>query len=452
MKRPMSALVGALLVAGSLTSLVSAAPADTVDRPATVTAPAQRVTGLTDVVSIFNRSNAILPAVQSASTAAAVDAGGAWALGRGATIGLRTVRRDGLAVKAAPTDFQYPLSVTALPVRAIGPIMGTQVSATVAVGQVVMSASGAALNKTRAGDLIDLVADDGGIRTFTVGLVADDVTVGGAEVVISPTMADSLGMVIETRVVLWGFQSRGAIDVALDAAGVSARSDTRIRRSWDAADPDSTLGLVATKQLLGEFAYSVSPLDVVTLTSDWVNAYVPAARELLLAEIPIRARCNNEIRADLVAALTEVAQRGLAGAIDVENTNAFGGCFNPRFNRLSAALGSLSRHAWAGALDTNTVTNAQGATPQMNCDVVRIFRKHKFAWGGNFLTPDGMHFEWVGTRRDQLQYPSKYCPNLAGGATTTGIEADGGSATAKPIAVETTRDTLFADDGWAESE
>ena len=59
------------------------------------------------------------------------------------------------------------------------------------------------------------------------------------------------------------------------------------------------------------------------------------------------------------------------------------------------------------ALDTNTVSNCQGCVPQMNCDVVRIFRKHGFAWGGNFLMPDGMHFEWVGERRDQLSYPSR---------------------------------------------
>ena len=52
----------------------------------------------------------------------------------------------------------------------------------------------------------------------------------------------------------------------------------------------------------------------------------------------------------------------------------------------------------------------------MNCDVVRIFRKHGFAWGGNWRHPDGMHFEWVGEARDGIAYPSRYCANIAGGA------------------------------------
>ncbi len=117
-----------------------------------------------------------------------------------------------------------------------------------------------------------------------------------------------------------------------------------------------------------------------------------------------------------------MAAAGLAGTIDVTNANTYGGCHYPRFNRIGGELGFLSRHSWAMALDTNTVSNCQGCVPQMNCDVVRIFRRHNFAWGGNFLVPDGMHFEWVGERRDQLSYPSTYCPNLVQ-ATTEAVPA-----------------------------
>jgi hypothetical protein len=73
----------------------------------------------------------------------------------------------------------------------------------------------------------------------------------------------------------------------------------------------------------------------------------------------------------------------------------------------------------------------------MDCRVVRIFRAHNFAWGGNFINPDGMHFEWVGEPRNTLQYPSRYCPNVPSGALESfGVQRD-------------SRGTMFADDGWA---
>ncbi len=460
--RLMAVLLGAAVVTSSL---ISASPTGSAvgtlemvigpAGPSGALLPADRITGLTDVVTIFNKGAALSDEVRTQAIAAAGNSGAAWALGRGATVGLRAVRRGAGVVRAAPADFQFPMSVTAIPPNAAGPIMGRDVSAVLGAGQIVMSAKSAALNAAQVGDTVDLLAGDGSIVSFVIGLVADDAALGGTELVFTPAMAAQLGVDIETRIVLWGFPTRGSIDASLVAQGLPG-TDTRIRRSWDPFDPDITLSLLSTKLMLGEFAYNLSDVappetPVVTLGADWVNAYLPPDRELFLAEIPIRARCNLKLRADLIAALTEVSLAGLAPAIDVANANSAGGCFNPRFNRLagSVKLGSLSRHAWGGALDTNTVANAQGAIPKMDCGVVRIFRKHNFAWGGNFLTPDGMHFEWVGSRRDQYQYPSTYCPNLPVVAGTQGARPSGTENQPDETSAATSRESLFAEDGWA---
>jgi hypothetical protein len=100
------------------------------------------------------------------------------------------------------------------------------------------------------------------------------------------------------------------------------------------------------------------------------------------------------------------------------------------------------------ALDTNTVSNCQGCVPRMNCDVVRIFRRHNFAWGGNFLVSDGMHFEWVGERRDQISTPVTYCPNLVSAATQTDADAGSGSGTDASNTADS-RSVLFVTDGPA---
>jgi hypothetical protein len=101
------------------------------------------------------------------------------------------------------------------------------------------------------------------------------------------------------------------------------------------------------------------------------------------------------------------------------------------------------------AIDTNTLGSCQGcAPPDMDCRTVRIFRKHGFAWGGNFLRPDGMHFEWVGERRDLLPYPSRFCQNDVGAGGGSLESPDLGPALlAEPDIGATQRAVMFADDG-----
>ena len=213
----------------------------------------------------------------------------------------------------------------------------------------------------------------------------------------------------DTQMVVWNIPSRAAFDAAVQNFGLVGRTNTKINRSWDARDPDDTLSTARAKSMMGEPWYRVVSGDTIAMHPTWMSTYLTNGRVLMNSSIPIRAQCHLGIVNGLQAALSEIAAAGLGGHIDVGNTNTYGGCFNPRYSRNS---GFLSRHAYAMAIDMNTTSNCQGCVPQMNCSVVRIFRKHGFAWGGNFRQPDGMHFEWVGEARDQIPYPSRYCPNI----------------------------------------
>ncbi|TVR26159.1 MAG: M15 family peptidase [Ilumatobacter sp.] len=426
-----SGLGGAAVAAGAL--------ATRLDGPAVSTVPAERLVRPArdgDVVTVFNVGQLRLE-VATAVERAASAANGAWSPARSASVGLVAVRRGLQSVQRAPSGFRYPMVVTAMPAPVAGAVLDAEVGAVIASGDVAMSERTAGLRGARAGDRIDIVAADGRLQSFRVGLVAADVQVGGAELVMSNGAADRLGITRSTRAVMWGFSSRTAVESALAVNGIPGGiSEVRAVRSWNPPNPDSTLGTARTKELLGEFAYRVNADGSMTQDASWVAANLPAERELLNASIRIRTRCHRVVVDDLRAALADVAAAGLAGAIDVANSNTFGGVHNPRFNRISGELGFVSRHAWAMALDVNTVTNCQGCVPQMHCEVVRIFRRHGFAWGGNFLRPDGMHFEWVGVRRDRISYPSEYCPNPISAQTQTVVTGD-------------SRDLLFADDTFA---
>jgi hypothetical protein len=324
--------------------------------------------------------------------------------------------------------------------------MGHDVAAVLSANTLVMSQRTASLRGAEPGDVVTMRARFGAEVDFTIGdVVADEIT-GGTELLMTPEGAQRIELDRKSRVVMWGFSTREEVDQALEDEGLES-SRIRIRRTWDPFDPDSMLGMAQTKELLGEFGYRVEDDGSVTQELAWQSANLPPGRRLLNETIPISAKCHLLIEPALRAALAEVAAAGAGSVFDIDDANTAGGCHNPRFSRLSqsSTIGFLSRHSWAMAIDTNTRGSCQGCAPPDfavdpgGCTAVRIFRKHGFAWGGNFLTPDGMHFEYVGERRDTLPYPSRYCPNAVDDSLID-REAE--------LATETTqRATIFADAG-----
>jgi hypothetical protein len=436
--------LAALLVGAVGLPVAAAAVNESIDGPAVPTAPAQRISPVaTDVVSVYN-SGELRASVANAAVNAAREAGATIAFGRSASVGMVGLFRGSTPIQLPAPGFSYPMGTTVLPPEAVGGTMGRDVSALLAPDAIVMGATTAGLRGAQAGDVLQLVASRGGIVPFRIAAVLPDARIGGTELLMSPQGADRLGIARLSRALLWNPSSHAVMDAALANNGLVSTS-IRIRRSWDPPDPDNTIGMAQTKALLGEFTYRVNANGSVSQNDAWVAASLPAGRVLLNGSIPIRARCHNVIEPALSAALAEVAAAGLGGTIDVGDANTAGGCHVARFNRLTpdSSLGYLSRHSWGMALDTNTQGSCQGCAPPNfatrpgGCTTVQIFRKHGFAWGGNFLTPDGMHFEYVGERRDLQSYPSRFCPNTAASALT---DAESGI------------DTFFASDGMAVGE
>ena len=333
--------------------------------------------------------------------------------GRAAMFGMTRVERDGKVVQRIRSGMQVPMSTTVQPDEVVRNLMSPDAADALAAGGVVMGESSARFRGAREGDVITLLNHRRRPVTFVIGLVADDDVVGGGDLLMSPEQADRLGAKTVTRYTVTGFRNPDTAASALAAAGFVNGMDYRVRRTWEGENPDATLGLGEAKLLVGEFAYEITKSGKVTADPGWVHQNITPRR--FFSGIPVRAACHRAVWAPLQGALNEIKRTGLEKLIDVDNTNKYGGCFYARLNRISGSLGYLSRHSWGMAFDMNTTTNSQGRPPNLDCRIVRIFRKWGFAWGGNFTPADGMHFEYVGERRDNIDYPSRYCPNVVGG-------------------------------------
>ena len=412
---PRPRLVGWLAAVFVVAAFGAAAVALQLDRAATAGRPALRIDpGLGDVATVFDVQE-IDPEVVEATFRVAEQVGAAAAPSRTASVGLQRVIRGDAVVHAPPDGWLIPIVLLAMPRAAIAGIVGDDIPRLVDANWVMINELTAQMmGGAQAGDVLHLRAVDGSTQPFWIAGVLSYERIGGTELLMTPEAAARLGVVDDTQMVVWNIRSRSAFDAAVDQAGLTGRPNTRVNRSWDLRSPDDTLSTARAKAALGEPWYRVVAGDTIEMHPAWMQNNLPPSRILLSSAIPIRARCHVAVSGALGAALDEIAAAGLGAHIDVGNTNTYGGCFNPRYSRLS---GFLSRHSYAMALDINTTSNCQGCVPQMNCDVVRTFRKHGFAWGGNFRMPDGMHFEWVGQPRDQVSYPSKYCPNTGASST-----------------------------------
>lgn len=427
--RALAATIALTAAAGGTVVLAAA-----LDSPATVSDVADRVDQPVGDLAVAFDIGDVDRFVVEAADRVATRIGGAATVSRSGSLGMQRITRAGATVHAPPSGFLIPMVYISLPRGSVGRVMGSDVSAVLDRDTVVMNEVTAEITGAAVGDVIVMQAANGAAVPLTIAGIRSYDQIGWAELVFDYDVAARLGATNDTRAVIYGIDDRQAFDAAIEAEGLVGRRDTRVSRSWDPPSPDGTLSTARTKVALGEPWYGFTAGGSVTMHPTWKATNLMPGRELLNETIRIRAQCHVAVVGDLRAALAEVAAAGLGGQIDVANANAYGGCYVPRFSRVSGQIGFLSRHAYGMALDTNTTSNCGGCRPQMHCDVVRIFRKHGFAWGGNFRRPDGMHFEWVGERRDQIAYPSTYCPNIvSGGAIPDRIES--GDARSETIGV-----------------
>ena len=152
-------------------------------------------------------------------------------------------------------------------------------------------------------------------------------------------------------------------------------------------DPDAAQTAVLTSgsaaDVVGTFNYTVIGGGRIAPDPAWVATHITTEVMPIIGPMT----CNRAIFPQLKAALAEVVSRGLAGEL---HPDEYAGCYYPRF---IAGTTVLSNHSFGLAMDFNVPGNQRGTAGEMNRDVVAIFKKWGFAWGGDWNYTDPMHFE-----------------------------------------------------------
>lgn len=314
---------------------------------------------------------------------------------RSETVGLVGSRdADGRPVDQLEGGWRIPVDVAAVEPSALAATLpdgpAREAVAALEPGQVLLPESAAALRRVGVGGQLDLAGRSG---LQVVGVVPDG-AVRNAEIVLHAADADAAGLDPDGSIVVRHDAPDGASTEDLREALRALAPGDRPARVVDVRGGGSrhraplVLSLLEVKSRFGEFAYQPrAGVREITIDPAWVD------RHIVSAEVPIlgTVRCHEAIVEDLRGALGEIVGSGLAHEID---PSAYGGCYYPRL--IAVGRDRLSRHSWGIAVDVNVDLSQPGLGPPPSPEVVRILGRHGFRWGGDFLSPDNHHFEWIG--------------------------------------------------------
>lgn len=137
--------------------------------------------------------------------------------------------------------------------------------------------------------------------------------------------------------------------------------------------------------VIGSMSFQILENGFIVPDPSWVAA------NIVRADMPIigTVTCHRLMIPRLRGALEDVVDAGLSNEI---RPGDYGGCYVPRFIDRDPRK-PLSNHAFGLAVDFNVSTNQLGTRGDMHPEIVQIFQRWGFTWGGHWARPDPMHFE-----------------------------------------------------------
>jgi len=299
----------------------------------------------------------------------------------------RTEDAEGKLVDDPRGPYAFPIDAFAVQPSDYAPFVGAGVRgrlvAALRAGDAVLGSHSARLRHLGVGGTLRF--QTGSVR---VGAVVPDAAVGWSEVMVGRAVGRKLGITHERYVLAHPGDelTRAAWKRIIlpfaegDGVRVEIPGATPYVRVASGVDPP-----ILVKLAFGEFAAILHADHVyLTIQPSWVE------RNIVTTQVPLlgTVTCNRRLIPMVRGALNEVVRRGLAGLIKV-----YSGCWAARTVARSPTA-PPSTHAYGAAIDINAPQNPYGTRPTMDRRIVRIFERWGFNWGGDFLIPDGHHFEF----------------------------------------------------------
>lgn len=293
--------------------------------------------------------------------------------------------RDGSLTRTLPKGYVIPWEVAVIRPRQYAHFVPASERAAVLAlrpREALLAHSSAQLR----GDVTEINLRDRNVPV--AGVVGDDTT-NGYEAIIRGRTPKSWARVDEFLLIAGPKIDRAVLTRRLGrvldpGAGlvVRARGENPFLRYGDAVLPQLLI-----KKEFGEFSARPRPDGFLDIDPAWRRAHIKSRRVPLLGDMT----CHDSLFPQLRASLREIVEKNLSHLID---RGDYGGCFSPRFINTNPA-GRLSHHAWGIAFDINVSENGFGTEPDLDPRIVALLEEWGFTWGGRWLVPDGMHFEWT---------------------------------------------------------
>jgi hypothetical protein len=295
---------------------------------------------------------------------------------------------DGTRVDSPPPGLAIPLEVAAANLADYQPFLSPSDRALLPAlerGEAVLGASAATLRHLGTGGTLVF-----GTTRIRVAGILPDASIGAHEVFVSRSIAKAINVRTERyllidpgpnairRKITSGIRALLPKGLPLRVRGPG---ETPFFRQGDAVLPP-----VQLKLAFGEFAARPTADGFLSMDRAWVKSHITIASVPILGQV----QCNRALIPQLLGALQEIERAGLAHLIDPGD---YAGCYSGRFVNRNPEAG-ISHHAWGVALDINVSQNPFGGTPHQDPQIVAIFERWGFTWGGLWLVPDGMHFEF----------------------------------------------------------